>query len=199
MAERRTNPAANKTAVAVIDTIDDDHGRVTVAPNDGCVFVCGWALDAGAREFAGIEIDIGGARASGSFDVVRPDVAAAFGAPQRVGFRVTVALDDAVAGHHAVAVRGRRADDSLVPIKLAASLDVVPPLRRLPAGVVPGALVGFVDAVELEAGGRAAGRCARDRPRQGAPSSCAAGPRRPTASRPRWPTPRSTARAWYAA
>jgi hypothetical protein len=156
MAERRTNPAANTTAVAVIDTIDDDHGRVTVAPNDGCVFVCGWALDAGAQEFAGIEIDIGGARASGSFEIVRPDVAAAFGAPQRVGFRVAVALDDAVPGHHAVAVHGRRADGALVPVKLAASLDVVPPLRRLPAGVVPGALVGFVDAIGLEAGGSAA-------------------------------------------
>ncbi|HEV2740934.1 MAG TPA: hypothetical protein VGU66_20420 [Candidatus Elarobacter sp.] len=157
MAKRPTNPAANDTALAVVDTIEDDDGRVTVVPNDGRVHVRGWALDAGAEPFAAVDVEVGGARASGPCAHARPDVAALFGGSQWAGFDVELALDDAAPGHHLVTIRGERADGSRVPIALATSLDVVPPLRRLPVGVAAGTLVGFVDEVGIEAGSAADG------------------------------------------
>ncbi|HEY6237250.1 MAG TPA: hypothetical protein VIW69_19260, partial [Candidatus Elarobacter sp.] len=75
MAMRRTNPAANRTALAVIDTIDDVRGRATVVPNDGRVHLRGWALDADAEPFTAVEIEVGGARASAPCAHARPDVA----------------------------------------------------------------------------------------------------------------------------
>lgn len=158
MANPAANPAANATAVGVIDMIEDDRGRVTVAPNDGHIVLVGWALDAGAQPFAAVEVEVGGARASGPCIGARADVAARYGSPAQVGFRVELALDDAALGRHAVALRGRRADGSHVQIPLAVPLDVVPPLGRLPAGVVPGALVGFVDEVGTEGGGSSDGK-----------------------------------------
>jgi hypothetical protein len=149
--ELHAEPVLNKHALATVDAVEDDFGgRVTVVPNDGRVTIRGWALDAGARAFATIEIRIGGACASGAFTVPRADVAAIFGSPDEVGFRVELALDDARIGHHAVDLRGRRADGTEVPIPVAAALDVVHPLRRLPRGVATGALVGFVDEVRDE-------------------------------------------------
>ena len=158
MAKRRTNPAANDTALAVVDTIEDDDGRVTVVPNDGRVHLRGWALDVDAEPFAAVEIDVGGARASGPCAHARPDVAALFGGSQWAGFDVELALDDAAPGNHLVTIRGERADGSRVRIPLAVSLDVVPPLRRLPAGVAGGTLVGFVDEVGIEAGSTTDGK-----------------------------------------
>ena len=132
MTDRRTNPAANDSAIAVVDAIDDEHGRVSVAPNDGRVHVHGWVLDANAESFAAVEIGVGGARASAPCTRSRPDVAAIYGSPERVGYHVELALDDAAAGHHAVTMHGVRADGSRVRIPVTATLDVVPPLRRLP-------------------------------------------------------------------
>jgi hypothetical protein len=149
--EPQTRPVPNKHALAAVDAIEDEFGgRVTVAANDGRVVLRGWALDAGARAFAAIEIGIGGARAAAPCTIVRPDVAATFGSPDEVGFSVELALDDARVGHHAVELRGRRADGAHVAIPVAAAVDVVHPLRRLPRGVVAGALVGFVDEVRDE-------------------------------------------------
>lgn len=157
MAKSPTNPATNRTALAVIDTIDDERGRVTVVPNDGRVRVRGWALDVDGEPFTAVEIEVAGARASAPCSGARPDVAALYGSSQWVGFDVELALDEAAPGNHLVALRGERADGSRVPIPLATSLDVVPPLRRLPAGVVRGSLIGFVDEAGIEASGTAAG------------------------------------------
>lgn len=147
------NPSPNKRAIAHVDAIEDEFGgRVTVAPNDGRVVLRGWALDAGAQALAAIDVDAGGARATGPCTVRRPDVAATFGAAaDTVGFRVELALGDAAPGHHAVVVHGQRLDGSRVRIPLAVGLDVVPALRRLPPGLTPGDVVGFVDEVAPEA------------------------------------------------
>jgi hypothetical protein len=156
--ERHITPAPNRTAVAVVDSIEDEFGgRVTVAPNDGRVVFRGWALDAGAQALAAVEVGVGGARASSPCDQPRPDVAAIFGAPDAVGFRVELALDDAVPGSHAVALHGLRPDGSRVRIPLAVALDVVAPMRRFPPGVVAGAVVGFVDEIGVEPADGAAG------------------------------------------
>lgn len=152
------SPTANASAAAVVDAIEDEHGRrVTVVPNDARVLLRGWALDGGARALAEVEFDVGGARATAACGLLRPDVAALFGSPEGVGFRVELALDDAVPGHHVVALHGRRADGSRVPIPLAVSLDVVPPLGRLPAGVADGMVAGALDAVAVEGGDEARG------------------------------------------
>lgn len=158
MERRNETAAANAAAVAAIDAIEDEHGqRVTVVPNDGRIVVRGWALDAGARAFAAVEFDVGGARASGPSALVRPDVAAVYGSPDTVGFRVELALDDAAPGRHAVTLHGRRDDGSRVRIPVSVALDVVAPLGRLPAGVTAGAVVGAVDQLAVEAGESAHG------------------------------------------
>jgi hypothetical protein len=149
--ERHNETAANANAIAAVDAIEDEHGQgLAVVPNDRRIVVRGWALDAGARAFAAVEFDVGGARTSGPSALARPDVAAVYGSPDTVGFRLELALDDAAPGRHAVALHGRRADGSRVRIPVAASLDVVAPLGRLPAGVRAGTVVGAVDEVGLE-------------------------------------------------
>jgi hypothetical protein len=149
--EPQVKPTPNKSAAAVIDAIEDEYGgRVTVAPSDGRVYVRGWALDAGGRALAEVEIDVGGARASARCAYGRPDVAAIFGSPDLVGFRIELALEGAPAGHHVVAMTGRRQDGSSVRIPVAVSLDVVPPLRSLPPRLTPGAVVGAVDEIGAE-------------------------------------------------
>ena len=149
--EPQPKPTPNKTAAAVIDAIEDEYGgRVTVAPADGRVYVRGWALDAGAQALAEVEVDVGGARASAPCAYGRPDVAAVFGSPDQVGFRIELDLGGAAPGHHVVAMTGRRDDGSRVRIPVAVSLDVVPPLHSLPRGVTPGEVIGVVDEIGAE-------------------------------------------------
>jgi hypothetical protein len=149
--ETRTQPVANRAPAAVVDTIEDELGqRVSVAPKDGRVVLRGWALDAGARSFAAVEAVIGGARAEAPCSDRRSDVAALFGSPAVVGFRIELALGAAALGHHVVALSGKRADGSRIRIPVAVSLDVVAPLRSLPQNLVAGAVIGYVDEIGAE-------------------------------------------------
>ena len=149
--EPQTQPTPNKAPAAVVDTIEDEWGgRVTVAPQDGRVTLRGWVVDAGANAFAAIEANVGGATAEAPCDQRRSDVAAIYGSPAAVGFRMELPLDAAAPGRHPVVLTGKRADGSRVPVPVAVSFDVVPPLRSLPRGVAPGLVIGHLDDVRAE-------------------------------------------------
>lgn len=146
-------PTPNKAPVAVVDAIEDEWGgRVTVAAADARVTLRGWAVDAGAQAFAAVEADVGGAKAEAACTERRADVAAVYGSPSGVGFRIEVALDEAALGRQPVALTGVRADGSRARIPLAVQLDVVPPLRSLPRGLAGGPVIGHVDEVRAESG-----------------------------------------------
>jgi hypothetical protein len=145
-----SSPVSQQPA-AVVDAIADEFGgRVTVAPTGARLTVTGWAIDAGAVPFEQVEIAIGGARAAGGFTQRRPDVAAALGSPEAVGFRLELVLHGAALGHHPAGVTGIRANGGRVAIPVAASLDVVAPLREIVAGVREGELQGALDEVRAE-------------------------------------------------
>lgn len=149
--DTRTQPVANKTPIAVVDTIHDEFGRrVSVAPKDVRVVLCGWALDARAQPFGVIEAAIGGATGEAPCTIRRPDVAELYGSPPMVGYRIELGLAGAALGHHPVALTGRRPDGTRERIPLAVSLDVVPPLRSLPQNLVTGAVTGYVDEIGAE-------------------------------------------------
>lgn len=135
----------------MIDAIEDEKGnRISVAPADARIVVRGWALDARATALSSIELDIGGACAVTACSELRPDVAEAFGSPPTAGFRAELELGSASLGHHIVIVTGVRGDGARVPIPVAASLDIVPPMRVLLGGFTPGVIIGSIDDAGLE-------------------------------------------------